>query len=146
MPDPLELFADIQPPSEQEPETYPGSRQKRRAVAGPRDTWAALPGKEFTLRGKQVKFYGISVLAGKLERGSAAMRKWERLGYLPPTPYRSPGVAPNGQRRMYTRAQIEGLVTIAKQEGLLGDYIRNVSATDFPTKAARLFKRLSEEA
>lgn len=144
MSDPLGLFADIEAPAVSE--TYPGSKQKRRAVVGPRDTWDTLPGAEFTLRGKRVKFYGISVLAGKLERGSAAMRKWERLGYLPPTPYRTPGVAPNGQRRMYTREQIEGLVTIAKQEGLLGESIRNVSATDFTTKAFRLFKRLSEES
>lgn len=142
--DALASFADLTPPGDaaEQPDTYPGSKQKRRAVAGPKDTWAKLPHVELTLRGVLTRFYTVGVLADALERKPPAVRKWERLGYIPETPYRSPGRTKNGQRRLYTRAQIEGLVELAREEGLVGESNRNVSATAFPARAAALFKEL----
>lgn len=148
--DPLAAFADLTPPgtaaSTTPPEpsdTYPGSKQRRRAVAGPRDTWAAQPHVDLVLRGESVRFYPVGVLADKLERKPPAIRKWERAGYLPDSGFRTPGRTVHGQRRLYTRAQIEGLVDIAREEGLLGESIRNVSATEFPVRAEKLFKELA---
>lgn len=148
--DPLAVFAGVTAPGQaavvedDQDVHYPGSRQKRRAVAGPVDSWADLPHTDLLLDGVSVRFYPVSVLAEKLERKPAAIRKWERLGYLPETPYRSPGRTKNGQRRLYTREQIEGLVELARQQGLIGDDNRNVSATDFPALAVTLFKELAK--
>jgi hypothetical protein len=110
-------------------------------VAGPVDPWEDIPYVELTLRGVPTRFYGVRVLAEKLGRLPAAIRKWERHGYLPETPYRSPGLTTHGQRRMYTRAQIEGLVDIARDEGLLRAR-RHVGTTNFPARAAKLFEEL----
>lgn len=151
--DALAAFADLTPPGTAAPDpethtdgqsvTYPGSKKKRRAVAVPIDTWADYPFTELLLRGDMVRFYAVGVLSEKLERLPPTIRKWERLGYIPPSDYRSPGRTKAGQRRLYTRAQIEGLVDIAREEGLLGESIRNVSATQFPQRAADLFKELA---
>lgn len=148
--DPLAAFAGIAPPGstavEEQPDDdvhYPGSKQVRRAVAAPVDTWADYPYVELTLKGVLTRFYSVGVLAERLERKPPAIRKWERLGYIPSSDYRSPGRTKNGQRRLYTRAQIEGLVDIAREEGLIGASNRNVSATAFPARAAALFKELS---
>lgn len=143
--DPLAAFADLTPPGEARDEQdvhYPGSKQVRRAVAGPRDPWADTPHFVLTLKGVDTRFYPISVLAEKLERQAPTVRKWERLGYIPPTPYRTPSRDKRGQRRLYTRAQIEGLVAIAREEGITGESNRNVSNTGFPERAAVLFKEL----
>ena len=148
MKDPLAAFTDLatggaaEPQSEQQ-DTYPGSKQRRRAVTGPRDTWADQPHVDLVLKGESVRFYPVGVLAAKLERLPPAIRKWERLGYIPESGYRTPGRTINGQRRLHTRAQIEGLVDLALEEGLLGESIRNVSATAFPARATALFKELS---
>ena len=147
--DPLDLFAGISPPgsmTDNQPDTYPGSSRKRRAVAGPVDTWADVPYVELTMRGIVKRFYYISVLADMLGRRPPAIRKWERLGYLPDSGYRTPGRNKNGQRRLYTRGQIEGIVEIAREEGLVGESNRNVGNTAFPARAAVLFKQLKETA
>lgn len=147
--DPLATFADIAAPTSDDPypddtgsEFYPGSKRKRRAVVGKVDPWAELPHMDLTVRGEPRRFYGVGVLAQMLGRKPPAVRKWERLGYIPESRYRSPGRGQHGQRRLYTREQIEGLVALAKEEGLIGDSIRNVSATNFPARAAALFKEL----
>jgi hypothetical protein len=147
--DPLAGFADITAPRTDAPaegddqaEFYPGSKRKRRAVAGPHDGWAGVPKMVLTVKGKDVTFYTVGVLAEKLERKPPAIRKWERLGYIPFPRFRTPGRTTNGQKRLYTREQIEGMVRIAREEGLIGDYNRNVSATAFPERVRKLFKEL----
>lgn len=124
--------------------TYPGSKKLRRAVAAPEDPWKDVKHVELTLRGVPVRFYTVGTLAMMLERKPPAIRKWERLGYIPESPYRSPARTKNGQRRLYTREQIEGLVVIAREEGLTGDQNRNVSATSFPARAQKLFEELKQ--
>lgn len=142
--DPLAGFADLavpKPPAA-DPDLYPGSKQKRRAVAGPRDPWADVPHVVLTVKGVDTTFYTLGVLAEMLDRKPPAIRKWERLGYIPQTRWRSPGRTHNGQKRLYTRPQIEGIVKIAAEEGLIGDENRNVSATAFPDRVRKLFKEL----
>lgn len=148
--DPLAAFADIEAPGEDDPYPndpqpahYPGSKKKRRAVSRRTDPWESFPYMDLTVRGEPRRFYGVGVLAQLLGRKPPAVRKWERLGYIPESRYRSPGRGQHGQRRLYTREQIEGLVELAKEEGLIGDSIRNVSATNFPARAAALFKELT---
>lgn len=142
--DPLAGFAGITAPgSTSENDFYPGSKKKRRAVTGaPVDVWDTFPHVDLTIKGVLTRLYPVGVLADALERKPPAMRKWERLGYLPKARWSTPGRNQHGQKRLYTREQIEGLVEIARDEGLLGENIRNVSATGFPARAAILFKGL----
>lgn len=138
-----------EPTEQHDPELYPGSKQKRRAVAGPRDPWDDIKpftsGKKLpTVKGVPTKLYSIAVLAEMLDRKPPAIRKWERLGYIPETRWRSPGRTQNGQRRLYSREQIEGIVKIAQEEGLIGESNRNVSATAFPERVRKLFKELKQ--
>lgn len=146
--DPLAAFADIAPPAsapahEAPADYYPGSKKKRKAVTGAASgPWEDIPYVELTVKGKPRRFYSVGVLADALDRKPPAIRKWERLGYIPESRFRSPGRGKHGQRRLYTREQIEGLVELAKEEGLVGEANRNISATDFPARAAKLFKEL----
>lgn len=145
--DPLAGFDEITPPGSTptppaDPDYYPGSKKKRRAVAGPRDPWDDVPSIVLTVKGVPTVFYTIAVLAEFLERKPPAIRKWERLGYIPETKWRTPGRTHHGQKRLYTRAQIEGMVKIAQEEGLLGESNRNVSATAFTDRTRKLFKEL----
>lgn len=148
--DPLAAFADIKAPVDDEPtadvqdEYYPGSKKKRRAVTGKVDPWGKVPSVTLAYKGAPRTFYSIGVLAEFLNRLPPTVRKWERLGYIPESRYRSVGRGKHGKKRLYTREQIEGLVAIAKEEGLLDDVNtnRNVSSTHFPEKAKRLFEEL----
>ena len=146
--DPLAAFADIAPPGtagvhDAPADHYPGSKKKRRAVTGETgDPWDRKPYVELTVKGVPRRLYSLGVLAEALNRKPPAIRKWERLGYIPESRYRFPGRGQHGQRRLYTREQIEGLVKIATEEGVLGESNRNVSATDFPARAATLFKEM----
>lgn len=143
--DVLDGFRDVRP-EEPTPEstTYPGSKQTRRAVAKqePASEWDAHKPVVLHVKGQPVEFYTVGVLAHFLDRKPPAMRKWEKLGYLPQSSYVTPGRNHHGQKRLYTRQLIEGLVEIAREEGVLGESNRNVSATNFPRRAAELFERL----
>ncbi len=143
--DPLADFAGITAPGEQpvDPTLYPGSKQKRKAVTNPapRGIWADYI--DLKVRGKTVRFYTIGTLAAALERKPPTIRKWERLGYIPLAEWHTPGRTLHGQKRLYTRPEIEGMVRIADEEGLLGAFNRNVSATNFPARVRKLFKELN---
>lgn len=99
---------------------------------------------ELTVRGRLVHFYTVGTLAAALDRKPPAIRKWERLGYIPYSTWRTPGRTEHGQKRLYTREEIEGIVKIAREEGLIGDANRNVSATNFPERVRKLFKELNQ--
>jgi hypothetical protein len=123
---------------------YPGSKKVRKAVAPRVDPWDDVPSLVLHVRGEPIRFYTVGVLASMLDdRKPQTVRKWERQGYIPKPPYYTPSRKVNGQKRLYTRRQIEGIVRIAKEEGVIGaSPNRNVSATKFPARVAKLFKRM----
>jgi hypothetical protein len=43
------------------------------------------------------------------------------------------------RRRLYTRHQVEGLIRIAEEEGILRDKQKAISKTQFPARARKLF-------
>lgn len=124
---------------------YPQSKVVRRAFAGPSDPFDGAPFVDLTVRGTPQRFYTVGVLAAALGRKPPAMRKWERLGYLPDSGFRTPSKSVKGQRRLYTKAQIEGIVKIAQDEGLLTDNTPNIALTKFPARCAKLFKDLKKK-
>jgi hypothetical protein len=124
---------------------YPGSKKKRKAVTGAetKGGWDSIPKLTLEVRGKDVEFYTLGVLAEMLDRLPQTVRKWERQGYLPVSKYRTPGRTKNGQKRIYTRLMIEGIVKIAREEGVLGNASsRKVGNTKFSERVEALFNEM----
>lgn len=92
--------------------------------------------------GEPREFFTIGNLAQALDRKPNTIRMWERKGWIPKATYRKPGQTENGVRRLYTRAQIEGLLRIATEEGLMKGENCSVTATNFTERAFALFKEL----
>jgi hypothetical protein len=97
--------------------------------------------------GVETEFYTLGNLAQALGRQPVTIRKWEREGIIPKSTYQSPGRDddPRGRRRLYTREQIEGIVRIAHEEGVLVSHQKPLKATNFTVRVVDLFKRLAEQ-
>lgn len=95
---------------------------------------------------KRAEFFGIGDLAKALHRKPLTIRQWEREGVIPPSGHESPGVNHHGRRRLYSRAQVEGIVAIAEEEGLLLGDRREIASTDFTPRVKKLFEKLLEES
>lgn len=110
------------------------------------EDWDAKP-NIFRMNGKDVEFFSIGQLGKALgNRSSNTLRAWEREGIIGKSPYVKPSATPNGRRRMYTRAMVEGLVIIAREEGVLWpDKGIRLSDTKFSVRAIALFKQLIKE-
>jgi len=135
-------------------EVFPGSRTPlafediRKVKEEVSESWDAKP-LIFTVKGKQMEFFSIGQLGRALGNRSAnTLRAWEKDAILPITPYRKPSrnaddPDPRGSRRMYSRAMVEGLIKIAKEEGIwLPDKGRKLSQTRFTMRATELFQAL----
>lgn len=78
------------------------------------------------LNGVSTEFFPIGVLAAALERKPVTIRSWEDKGIIPLSRYRMPvrggdripGKAVNG-RRLYTRSQIDVIVSAAEKTGVM---------------------------
>ena len=79
----------------------------------------------------------LGVLAGALLKTPRTVRRWEEQGFLPETPFVTPvrGAAP---RRVYTTEQFEGIVRIAKEEGLVGRKPFSLASTAFTERVLEL--------
>lgn len=127
-------------------DNYPGSRHKRRAVAKPKeaqpadeDRWDAHPYKQ-TVDGQEVEFFFVGAVATALQRRPNTIRRWLDDGTLPQARFRTQGATIKGSRRLWTRAQIEGMRRIAREEGLFDGAI--VSRTEFRKRVKELFRTL----
>ena len=123
---------------------YPGTRRKIENNPPPpvpdRLAWDAKP-RIFVVGGKDVELFTVGQLAQALGREAGTIRKWESNGILPKAMYSSPSDDPRGKRRLYTRAMVEGIVKIAKQEGILAYNSRkSIAATRFTSRVVQLFK------
>lgn len=149
---PLVMFGPAPPePTEDDPTRYPGSKQVRRAVSGvSADPWDSYPHIEMLHNGETKRFYTVGILAKALGKSSQTIRKWENWGYIPRSQYRFPGRSSSthhrkeGQRRLYTREQIEGVVSVAYETGVLTTEgkANNVGSSGFPEKVTALFEEL----
>lgn len=86
------------------------------------------------------EFFGIGHLATALGRSTKTIYKWEKSGLFPKATFVYNGTSRHGQRRLYTRTQIEGVVKIASDEGILRGSKRYIGETLFPVKCAELFQ------
>lgn len=92
------------------------------------------------LDGAWREFFGIAHLSAALDRSPKTIYKWEDKNLFPKATFILNGGSKNGQRRLYTRRQIDGVSTIAREEGLLNGTTRFIGATLFPTKCFELFR------
>ena len=118
----LDRFADLPVPGKREPvnRQLPGDQ-----FTDEYTEWDANP-VTYMFNGIEREFFTISHLAAALGKAPVTIRSWENKGWLPRSPYRSPkprgatvpGLAPKG-KRLWTRAQILGMVKIARQEQVI---------------------------
>lgn len=129
-------------------EFYPGSKKQIKPKPEPyhhpddEDRWDRNP-RHLTVNGKPIELFSVGHLAKALGRVPVTIRKWEKDGTIPKATFRKPSDDPRGQRRLYSRAQIEGLVKIAKEEGLLDDRPKPITRTAFTSRAVALFRELA---
>lgn len=102
-------------------------------------------GTVMVLRGREVEFYTIGQVARAINRKSSTLRMWEHKGILPPSGYQKPSKDPRGVRRLYTRAQAEGIIRLAKATGIMDASSRH-SLHDFKAWVWELFNELKGAA
>lgn len=150
MTDLLRGFEDL------EDEYYPGSRQRRREsqtarrqrvaterqVAKEEESWDTRP-KEVYLQGVRYDMFPIGALSKALGRRPVTIRSWIDKGWIPKARFKTPdivGTRGNAGRRLWTRAQIEGIVRIAREEGLLDQKPPLIQSTKFSERVFSEFK------
>lgn len=150
MSDPDEFLETL---TEELAEFYPGSRTQRRPAApepdeeGDDPEWAEpIYRRSYPLEagGPEHEFWTLGALAAALNRSSVTLRLWERNGILPPPLFRTPADGAIAGKRLYTRAQIEGLQLIAQEEGLLYSQVPPTK-TRFTTRAIALFQSTQQD-
>ena len=144
------LFAPLQD------EFYPGSKQKRRESkemrhervveerrqAKEEESWDAHP-IEVGVKGVKYEMFRVGALAKALGRDPVTIRAWMRKGWLPRNTYQTaPVVGSRGDagRRLWTRRQIEGIVQVAKEEGLLDPKPPYVTETNFTRRVVAAWR------
>jgi len=133
---------------------YPGSTRPlvrhgnrlntQAAVADDPGAWDAKP-RKYTVNGQETEFFTVGQLAQALGRQPVTIRKWEREGIIPKATFQTPGKDgdPRGRRRLYTREQVEGIVRIAHEEGVLVSHQKPIKDTQFASRVLALFKTLA---
>jgi hypothetical protein len=108
---------------------YPGRRKPVNRVTPPAHTeatdWADKPLK-YMVNGVEQEFFTIGHLARAIGYSVQSIRAWENTRLLPKSRYRTPTPRRANQpvhitkgRRLWTREQIEGIVRIASEEGVI---------------------------
>lgn len=138
-PDITEIFADLS-------EQYPGSKRTRKLVkeASPPPelvelAWDAVPYLKL-VNGRTIEFFFIGSVAQVLGRSPNTVRSWIDKGYLPNAPFRIASRTANGQHRMWTRAQVEAILRVAQEEGILDG--ARVGSTEFTVRIREIFRQM----
>lgn len=140
----LSRFADINVPGRRKP----ANRDKPVKVVETPD-WDSKPVK-YMVKGVMVEFFTIGHLARALGYSVQSIRAWEQQGLMPKSPYRSPkprkeqvpGATVKG-RRLWTRAQIEGILRIAEEMGVVLN--RKPPTKAFAIKVNNLYAELTQQ-
>lgn len=141
--DGLEAFEDIAQ------EYFPGStrpivRHQNRPEEKTHKThidgdWDDKP-RIYVVNGEKREFFTVGHLAVALQRRPVTIRKWEKEGWVPKPTFRVPSADPRGARRLYTREQVEGMIRIAAEEGILLTHQKPIQTTNFTARVIALFK------
>lgn len=131
-------------------EYYPGTRteitvQEVDPPSPPvRESLFDRPLTGYQINGRPFECYTIGTLAKALDdRSPVTIREWERLGLIPKPTFRSSKVQGEGKARLYTREQIEGVVEIAKDEGIFPrSSKKKIRSTRFTSRVTELFRAI----
>lgn len=129
---------------------YPGRRKPVNRVTPPEQTesndWSDKPLK-YMVAGEEREFFTIGHLAKALGYSVQSIRAWENQRLLPRSRYRTPSPRQADQpghlvkgRRLWTRAQIEGILRIASEEGVILN--KKPPTPRFATRVTALFDSL----
>lgn len=91
------------------------------------------------VKGHPREFFTIGHLAEALHRAAGTIRFWEENNLFPKPTFTINGADPRRRRRLYTRIQIEGVIQIAREEGLLRDARCYLKRTRFPERCHEFF-------
>jgi hypothetical protein len=151
----METFGDMD-----NDEYYPASDQKRResqmmkkaraaqerAEVKASEEWDAHPEpRTIKVNGVPVtvELFTIGALAKAIHKKPVTVRKWMARGILPQAQYRDKVVKGAGQRRYWTRKQVEAIQAIAKEEGLLDVWHPDINQLSrFSKRVQGLFRRV----
>lgn len=101
------------------------------------------------IRGEEREFFTLGALAVALNRRPVTLRTWERNKVIPGPLFVKKGEDARGRRRLYSREQIEGLIKIAEEEGILfpdaKGFYKPIKNTEFTKRSFALFKSIYEE-
>lgn len=115
-------------------EFYPGSRVRRQQAPAPaprvEEDDLLGEGTFMTVRGQRVEFFGIGAVARAINRSAVTLRSWEANGIIPKSGFVKSGVDARGRRRLYSRAQAEAIIRLAKIHGVIDPGSRK-PLTDF---------------
>jgi hypothetical protein len=133
-------------------EYYPGSRRpiirhpnrpsEDKGVPSPAG-WDAKP-RIYKVHGSDMELFTVGQLAQALNRRPVTIRLWERQGVIPRSTYQRNSEDPRGRRRLYSRAQVEGMAKIAAEEGILTTHQKPIASTNFTTRVVALFRELQQ--
>jgi hypothetical protein len=130
---------------------YPGSKRTRKQYSDeplpPISDEEKLDlgrSKKYLVGNEIVELYPIGAIAAALNRKPVTVRKWETEGVIPVSPFMMKSHDARGQRRLYSREQIEALRKVAAEEGVLepsaGGKWKPIEQTNFREKALKAFK------
>lgn len=136
----------------------PGKRPPAVGSPPPREReledWDARPLVK-PVHGKDVEFFTVGQLATALGVKPGTLRSWEQKGWVPFPPYRTQAPRwaglPNKKqqgRRLWTRAQVAGIVRIAREERVIDSTWqerRNVNMTRFRDRVVALYEETKRE-
>jgi hypothetical protein len=134
-------------------EKYPGTEREIGNPHAPPDPPDWGKPKLFNINGETTEFYTVGQLAAAMRRSPVTIRKWERLGHIPIASFRTPGNVRQKARRLYSRAQLEIMVSIAADEGLMDGTVdaqgilhpkKGITDTNFTDRVREAFRRLEQ--
>lgn len=99
------------------------------------NTWDANP-RTMDYKGQKVELFTVSAFAKALNREIVTIRSLERKGVLS-----KPRLRDGRKWRMYTRGQIEALVQLAEEEGVLNPNYRNPFSARFIREAKAIMNQ-----
>ena len=124
-----EARSDYAPPAPRQ-----GPRPRARVLHGDPEFLHDGRTVRLPLRGKDVDFFGVSVMATALGRSSTSVRRLIRSGVIPETPFRSPGRGTAGQRRLWSREDVIRVAAAAEELGLRGHRPRAWSGSELTSR------------
>ena len=142
---------DVPGPPAESPRYIPGTKALIPRPRAEEPEWVEDPrwSREYNVEtdeGEQrIRLYTIGALAAALGKQPHTIRKWIRNGIIPDSGLKTQaldGTLGDAGRRLWTKEQIDSVVLIAHDEGVIGGKRRrNFNETNFPRRVRTLWEQ-----